>query len=47
VGVDIIREQLKVPAFNAMTNGAALGDHVITCAALGHVAHSGESEGGE
>src|SRR5688500_6083734 len=26
VGVDIIRERLNVPAFNAMTNGAALGD---------------------
>jgi hypothetical protein len=29
VGVEIITEQLGVPAFNAMTNGAALGDAVI------------------
>ncbi len=29
VGVDIITKQLGVPAFNAMTNGAALGDRVI------------------
>ncbi|HYM34580.1 MAG TPA: hypothetical protein VET48_04240, partial [Steroidobacteraceae bacterium] len=29
VGVNIIREQMGVPAFNAMTSGAALGDCVI------------------
>jgi hypothetical protein len=29
VGVEIITAQLGVPAFNAMTNGAALGDRVI------------------
>src|ERR1700761_3820151 len=29
VGVEIIEQQMKVPAFNAMTNGAALGDRVI------------------
>jgi hypothetical protein len=29
VGVDIILEQTNVPAFNAMTHGAALGDHII------------------
>jgi hypothetical protein len=29
VGVDIIEEQMKVRAFNALTNGAALGDHLI------------------
>jgi hypothetical protein len=29
VGVDIIRNQFGVPAFNAITNGAALGDRVI------------------
>ncbi len=29
VGVNIIREQMKVPAFNAMTDGVALGDCVI------------------
>jgi len=42
VGVDIIREQLGVPAFNAMTNGAALGDCVIAAVGLDSVAHSGE-----
>ncbi|MBV9345307.1 MAG: hypothetical protein JO341_13085 [Gammaproteobacteria bacterium] len=29
VGVEIIREQLGVPAFNALSSGAALGDRVI------------------
>lgn len=29
VGVDIIQEQMQVKAFNAITNGAALGDHLI------------------
>lgn len=29
VGVDIIRDQFGVPAFNAITDGAALGDRVI------------------
>src|SRR5262245_33688812 len=29
VGVEIITNQLGVPAFNAMTNGASLGDRVI------------------
>ena len=29
VGVEIITTQLGVPAFNAITNGAALGDRVI------------------
>jgi hypothetical protein len=29
VGVDIIQEQMKVKAYNALTNGAALGDAVI------------------
>ena len=38
-------EQLKVPAFNAMTNGAALGDSVIASAGLESVAHSGEIDG--
>jgi hypothetical protein len=42
VGVDIIREQLGVPAFNAMTNGAALGDCVIAAAGLEAVAHARE-----
>ena len=34
VGVDIIQEQLKVPAFNALSNGAALADQVITAIGL-------------
>ncbi len=34
VGVDIIREQMGVPAFNAMTDGPALGDCVISAAGL-------------
>ena len=42
VGVDIIREQLGVPAFNAMTAGAALGDCVISAVGLDAVAHSRE-----
>jgi hypothetical protein len=29
VGVDIIEEQMQVRAINAITNGAALGDHLI------------------
>jgi len=29
VGVQIIQDQTNVPAFNAMGNGAALGDHLI------------------
>jgi hypothetical protein len=38
VGVDIIREQMGVVAFNAMTSGAALGDHVIAAAGLDAIA---------
>jgi hypothetical protein len=34
VGVEIIMSQLGVPAFNAMTNGAALGDRVIEAIGL-------------
>jgi hypothetical protein len=34
VGVDIIEEQMQVKAFNAMTNGAALGDHLIDALGL-------------
>ncbi len=45
VGVDIIRERLNVPAFNAMTNGAALGDCVIAAAGLDKVAHSRRDRG--
>ncbi|MGH8148757.1 MAG: hypothetical protein ACRETB_02095 [Steroidobacteraceae bacterium] len=34
VGVEIIERQLGVPAFNAMTDGAALGDHIISALGL-------------
>lgn len=36
VGVQIIQDQLKVPAFNALSAGAALGDKVIDKLGLGH-----------
>lgn len=36
VGVEIIRDQLGVPAFNALTDGAQLADRVIESAGLGH-----------
>jgi hypothetical protein len=35
VGVDIIQEQMNVKAFNALTNGAALGDWIIESIGLG------------
>jgi hypothetical protein len=35
VGVDIIQEQMNVKAFNALTNGAALGDWIIDSIGLG------------
>jgi hypothetical protein len=41
VGVDIIRERLGVPAFNALTSGAELGDCVIEAAGLAGAALSG------
>ena len=34
VGVEIIERQLGVPAFNAMSDGAALGDHIIAAVGL-------------
>ena len=34
VGVNIIRDQFGVAAFNAITHGAALGDRVIEAAGL-------------
>ncbi len=34
VGVQIIQEQLKVPAFNALAAGAALGDSIIKSVGL-------------
>jgi len=44
VGVDIIRDQMGVAAFNAMTSGAALGDHVIAATGLAAVARSAVSQ---
>ncbi|MBV9697730.1 MAG: hypothetical protein JO005_12440 [Gammaproteobacteria bacterium] len=38
VGVEIVREQLGVPAFNARSNGAALGDRVLESLRLGAAA---------
>ena len=43
VGVDIIREQMGVAAFNAMTAGAALGDHLIAATGLDSVARDAAS----
>jgi hypothetical protein len=37
VGVEIIREQMNVEAFNAISSPADLGDHVITRLGLSHV----------
>jgi hypothetical protein len=34
VGVEIIRDQMKVPAYNALSDGAALGDCVISAIGL-------------
>jgi hypothetical protein len=34
VGIDLITEQLKVAAFNAISDGAALGDHVMQAVGL-------------
>ena len=36
VGVEIIREQMNVEAFNAISNPAALGDHIITHLGISH-----------
>ena len=44
VGVDIIREQMGVAAFNAMTSGAALGDHVIAATGLDAIARAPVSQ---
>ena len=35
VGVDIIVQQMNVPAFNALSEGAALGDCVIDAIGVG------------
>lgn len=45
VGVDIIRDQMGVAAFNAMTSGAALGDHVITATGLDGAARDATVQG--
>jgi hypothetical protein len=40
VGVEIIRDQMNVEAFNAVSHPADLGDHVISRLNLGHVGES-------
>jgi hypothetical protein len=40
VGIEIIREQMNVQAFNAISNPADLGDHIITWLGLSHVRES-------
>jgi hypothetical protein len=45
VGVEIIEQQMKVPAFNALSNSAALGDFIIE--ALGIAAQARAAAGGE
>ena len=37
VGIQIIREQMNVAAFNAISSPAALGDHIIASLGLGNV----------
>jgi hypothetical protein len=37
VGVEIIQQQMGVSAFNAISEGAALGDRVIEAIGLGHI----------
>lgn len=43
VGVEIIRDQMRVPAFNAMSSGADLGDCVIDAVGLGNKVRSAAS----
>jgi hypothetical protein len=38
VGIEIIRQQMNVGAFNALSDAAALGDHVIEAIGLAGVA---------
>jgi hypothetical protein len=45
VGVEIIEQQMRVPAFNALSNAAALGDFVIE--ALGIAGHARAIAGAE
>jgi hypothetical protein len=44
VGVQIIREQMQVEAFNAISNPADLGDHIITTLGL-HKARDAKAVG--
>ena len=37
MGVEIIRDQMNVEAFNAISNPADLGDHIIARLSLSHV----------
>ena len=37
VGIEIIREQMNVAAFNAISNPADLGDHLIARLGIGNV----------
>jgi hypothetical protein len=46
VGVQIIREQMNVPAFNAISDGAALGDCVIDSLGLPRFAAAAAASGG-
>ena len=40
VGVELIREQMKVEAFNAISNPAALGDYLISRLGISNVGAS-------
>ena len=40
VGIEIIREQMNVQAFNAISNPADLGDHIITWLGISHARES-------
>jgi hypothetical protein len=40
VGIDIIRDQMRVAAFNAISNPADLGDHIIASLGLRNVSES-------
>jgi len=40
VGVEIIRDQMNVQAFNAISSPADLGDHIIAQLGISHVRES-------
>jgi hypothetical protein len=40
VGIEIIREQMNVGAFNAISNPADLGDHIIASLRISNVRES-------